>query len=449
MEIVIPDNDVMNVESVIFKEGTDYQADPTSLEFFMQCEDAVLSGKSVHRFFEVNSLADHYKWGDSYSGLSSVEAYKYAAYDEEANTIPVYSIVRGEWSPVMNKFITEFTDNGFLKIIFGSGEQIGADINPELESFTKYQISRIVKNNFLGKLPPLGSTMYVQYRVGGGAASNVGEGAINSVIYLDCSFNDSGSLNTSTMADVRKSVSVSNPYPSITGKDAPSVDEIKAMIKYNSSAQERCVTVKDYENRILLLPPRYGTPFRVVGTEENNKIMLYMLGINSDGTLSNALPEQLIRNITNYLSMYRSINDYVEIKSGRIVNIGIDADLFIDKNYNVQDVIAEVISVIKNFFDVSKHQLGDTIYLSKLTKAITDVSGVLNLMELRVFNKTGAGYSSDLSVDPIVTDSEYSGDDNDAQIDINETNYQLNSDMDAMFEIKYPNSDIRVRSMLK
>ena len=147
--------------------------------------------------------------------------------------------------------------------------------------------------------------------------------------------------------------------------------------------------------------------------------------------------------------MYRSINDYVEIKSGRIVNIGIDADLFIDKNYNVQDVIAEVISVIKNFFDVSKHQLGDTIYLSKLTKAITDVSGVLNLMELRVFNKTGAGYSSDLSVDPIVTDSEYSGDDNDAQIDINETNYQLNSDMDAMFEIKYPNSDIRVRSMLK
>ena len=147
--------------------------------------------------------------------------------------------------------------------------------------------------------------------------------------------------------------------------------------------------------------------------------------------------------------MFRSINDFVEMKSGRIVNIGVDADVFIDKAYNAYDVVSQVILTIKNFFDINKMQLGDTVYLSKLSKAITDVDGVLNLMELRIINKTGAGYSSDLSVDPIVKDPEYANGEDERQIDINETGYQLNSDVDAMFEIKYPNSDIRVRPMVK
>ena len=454
MEIVIPDNNVMNVESIIFKIGSDYQEEPTMSEFMIQSES---SGESLYRFFEVNSLADAYRWGDSVTGGSQVETYKYNVYDASANTsnavsgIPIFSITRGEWHPITQKFITEFTDKGYLKIIFGSGEQIGSEIPTEADSFTKYQISRIVKNNFLGKLPKLGSTMYVLYRVGGGATSNVASNTITGIDYLNISFPNAGNNDISDIGRVKKSITVTNPFPSVTGKDAPGVDEIREMIKYNSSAQERCVTVKDYENRILLLPPRYGTPFRVRATEENNKIMLYMLGINSEGRLSSAIPELLIRNIMNYLSMYRSLNDYIEIKSGKIVNIGVDADIFIDKAYNAYDVIGEVIKVIKEFFDINKHQLGDSIYLGKLSKAITDVGGVLNLMDLRIINKVGAGYSSNASVDPVVENSEYTAGSNGTEflIDTNETGYMLNSDTDAMFEIKYPDTDIRVRSMIR
>lgn len=447
MEVVIPDTNVMSVESVIFKMSDDYQSNPSMAEFMVQSEQ---SGSSLFRFFEVNSLADTYRWGDSVTGSSSVESYKYDSWVSASDVgVPVYSIAKGEWKPITQKFITEFTDNGYLKIIFGSGEQVGRDMPADIEeTFTKYQISKIIKNNFLGKLPRLGSTMYVLYRVGGGAASNVAANTITNIEYLDLAFTSTVGLNTENMSNVRRSVTVTNPYPSVTGKDAPSVDEIRAMIKYNSAAQERCVTVKDYENRIMLLPARYGTPFRVRAAEENNKIMLYMLGINADGTLSNVLPEQLIKNIINYLSMYRSVNDFIEMKSGRIVNIAVDADLFIDKAYNAYDVIAEVIKVIKDFFDINKHQLGDTIYLSKLTKAITDIGGVLNLTALRIYNKTGAGYSTDMSVDPIIENSEYTSDD-EALIDIDATGYQLNSDMDAMFEIKNPDKDIRVRSIIK
>ena len=447
MEIIIPDTDIMNIESIIFKVGNDYMSDPTMLEFMYQGE---VSGDSLYRYFEVDSLTDSYRWGDSVTEKNVVETYKYSSYSNDSySATPVYSIVRGEWKPVTQKFITEFTDNGYLKVIFGSGEEFGAEVPQDVDSFTKYQISKIVKNNFLGKLPRLGTTMYVLYRVGGGAASNVAANTITNVSNLDISFSAPVSLSDSIISNIRNSVKVTNNYPSVTGKDAPSIDEIRAMIKYNSGAQQRCVTLKDYENRVMLLPPRYGTPFRVRATEENNKVILHMLGINSDGTLSSVLPEQLIKNIANYLSMYRSINDFIEMRSGKIVNLGVDVDLFIDKAYNAYDVISQVIATIKDFFDISKHQLGDVIYLSKLSKAITDVDGVLNLMELRIINKTGPGYSQDQSVDPIITDTEYADGVNDKLIDIVTTKYVLNSDMDAMFEIKDPDSDIKVRSMVR
>ena len=61
------------------------------------------------------------------------------------------------------------------------------------------------------------------------------------------------------------------------------------------------MTIKDYIDRILMLPPKYGTPFRVGVAEENNKIVIYLLGINSDGQLSTFLPNLLVENIKNYL----------------------------------------------------------------------------------------------------------------------------------------------------
>ena len=452
MEVIIPDKNVMNVESIIFKRGEDYQYDPSNLEFMYPEEE---SGTSLYRFFEVNSLSDNYRWGD-YTEESNAKTYKYSAYDDKSenssdySTTPVYAITRGEWKPVMQKFITEFTDKGYLKVIFGSGDQAGDSSVSYFDTFTQYQISKIIKNNFLGKLPKFGTTMYILYRVGGGAASNVGANTITNIPFLNTCFSiPASSENANILGKVRQSISVTNPYPSVTGKDAPSIDEIRAMIKYNSSANERCVTLKDYENRIALLPPRYGTPFRVRCTEENNKVVLYMLGLNADGTLSNVLPSQLVKNIQNYLTMYRSMNDYIEMKSGKIVNIGVDADIFVDKTYNAYDVVAKVIETINSFFDISKHQLGDTIYLSKLSKEITDVDGVMNLIDLRIINKTGAKYSQDESIDPIIPsdETEYASGEDEEQIDIVNTGYQLNSEMDAMFEIKFPNSDIKVRAM--
>ena len=80
--------------------------------------------------------------------------------------------------------------------------------------------------------------MYVLYRVGGGAESNVAANTITNIDFINATFSCDIFGETNKISEVRDSISVNNPYPSVTGKDAPSIEEIRAMIKYNSSAQK-------------------------------------------------------------------------------------------------------------------------------------------------------------------------------------------------------------------
>ena len=185
--------------------------------------------------------------------------------------------------------------------------------------------------------------------------------------------------------------------------------------------------------------------------EENNKIMIYLLLIDHLGHLSDVLPSEMITNIQNYLSRYRTINDYVEIKSGRIVNLSFEVDLYFNKNYNASDVLTSVIKTITDYMDVNGHELGEDIYISDLEKEIGKVDGVINLIDLRVYNEYGVGYSNtqisqqtiDVSYDNEGIESET--DSVRSEIDLDASDYILNSESDEMFEIKNPDNDIRVR----
>ena len=457
MEFIIPDSNVMNVESIIFKDGGNFQSDPSIDEFYNENEFIsacdCLGGTDTYRLFEVNSLIDQYAWGDDKTG-GTAKTYKFGFYNPTSGQdIPTYSVTKGKWNPITQKFITEFTDGGYLKVIFGSGEQIGQDVDvTAAKDFSKYQISRMVRNNFLGVLPKDNTTMYILYRVGGGKASNVAAGTINVITYLNAinKTTPSTASDKTSAANIIASITVTNTIPSVSGKDAPNEDEIKAMIKYYNGSQERCVTVKDYENRVQMMPARYGCPFKVSAIEENNKIMIYVLLCNYLGQLSDAMPSEMIANILNYLSKYRTINDFVEIKTGKIINLSFEVDAYINKNYNTGDVVNSIISTVKDYMDVNKHQLGEDIYVSDIEKEISNIDGVINLIDLRIYNETGNGYSKDMISQQIVNyvgdgDYDYVPDVDRSEIDLDASDYILNSNADEMFEIKYPDNDIRVR----
>ena len=155
-------------------------------------------------------------------------------------------------------------------------------------------------------------------------------------------------------------------------------------------------------------------------------------------------------NIQNYLTEYRMINDYVEIKPGRIINLSVEVDVHIEKNYNMSDVVSLIISKVQDYFDINKHDMGDDIYVGDLKKEISKVDGVANLIDLRIYNETGQGYSSTQTNQEIYTpvmgcstrqEEDVPGR---KRIDLDASDGIIYSDGDTMLEVKYSEKDIRV-----
>ena len=87
--------------------------------------------------------------------------------------------------------------------------------------------------------------------------------------------------------------------------------------------------------------------------------------------------------------------------------------------------------------DVEKHDMGGNIYLGQLLEAVNNINGVINVLDIRVFNRVGGSYSDNQTSQP------YS-DTSTKQIDLL-GEYTLFAEPDMMFEIKYPNVDITVK----
>ena len=467
MEVMINDSNVLGVDSIIVKDGTNINTDPQFNEFFIDEETYNdNSGKPVDRFFEVDNLIDQYRFGyvieDGENGKYNPEwsEEEIAEIKDEQgaviDTVVLRKIAKGKWKRLKHKFITEYTDDWKLKVIFGAGirNEYG-DIPQDAKKFTQYQMSRMLANDYMGVLPKSESTMYILYRIGGGEISNIAAGTLTNIISLNIEIEgDSGdSLCSEKIRDVRKSMAVTNTTPSYGGKNEPTTEEIRYMIKYNASSQNRCVTLKDYISRISKIPAKFGCPFRHNAIEENNKIVIYTLGLDYEGHLTNFLSETVANNIKNYLSQYRMINDFVEIKSGKIINLAFRLTVYLDKSYDKSEVTKRIIDLVYDYMDIRKHLMGDDIFVGDLEKEISKLDGVINLVKMRIFNKVGEGYSTDRSTQQLVNVSDCDFEELDAydrqienqnEINLEKSDYMLFSEADSMFEIKYKNRDIEV-----
>ena len=482
MEVLINDSNVIGIESIILKQGTNINTDPQYSEFYVDEEEYLdKTGKPVKRFFEVDNLIEQYRFGykieTTNEGLPigdvTIGGVKHKNYynpvweiseklevtdAEGKKVIPIRMVTKGQWKPLKHKFISEYTDDWRLKVIFGPGiENQYGTIPTDSKEFTQYQMSRMEANDYLGVLPEKDSTLYILYKIGGGEISNIAEGTLTNIIGLNMEIDGCASEpgNSEKIRRVRSSMEVTNTTPSYGGKEAPTKEEIKYMIKYNASSQNRCVTLKDYVAKIDQIPAKYGCPFRYSVIEENNKVVIYTLGLDYEGHLMNFLAETVAENIKEYLSNYKMINDFVEIQSGKIINLSFRVKVYIDKSYDKSEVTKRIIDMIYDYMDIRRHMMGEDIYIGDLQKELSKLDGVENLVSIRIFNKVGsdAGYSDDASTQQMVDytacnyddyeeyESETTGEN---EIDLRKSDYTLFSEANSMFEIKYKNNDIKV-----
>lgn len=471
MEIILPEKNIMNVESIIFKEGDDFTVTPEIYEYYIDAETYRVSNDAgfTYRYFEVDSLADQYRLGAEANltdekviqDMFYPEVFDDYTFENNSGVTSVKRFYKAKWKPLRNKFITEVTDNGYTKIIFGA-----ASTYEELPSGTTLYaqdiMSKIINNEMLGELPRAGWTMYCLYRTGGGVETNVAQNSITSIVNFTTIFKEPTiqmSNNATIVANKRNvlnSLSVTNLSTAVAGKDIPTTEEIKFLTKYNVNAQNRCVTLKDYKVRLMMMPPKYGAPFRSSVIEDNNKILISFLGLNAQGKLDSLLPETLVDNMIEYMSYYKNLTDYIEMRSGKIYNLGFEIDVFVDKNYTTADVIKRMVDTIKNYFDVNKRDMGEDIFIGDLQKEINLLDGVISLIDLRVFNIYGGDYNDECQLPEATNFNEscvsmptsflnVGGGAESKQIGLDKTDGVLYADFDSMFEIKVPEKDIAIR----
>jgi hypothetical protein len=411
-KIRLPDPDVLEISDIILIPGTNFTGNPSEEDF----------NNPLYKYYEVDYLAQQRVFVEDVNG------------GKNNLTTGNTGIKAAKWIDVTQKFIKEFTANGFCEITFGGGN---GEVDAFKEGFLKAGVTNqnflnnYLENTALGEKLRRGSTLFIRYKTGGGAASNVGTNVITNLGNFTLSVNGSREdLNQ----QVRRSLSVTNPIPAIGGNDGLSVEQIRFLAKYNFSSQRRDVQITDYLFQIYEMPGKFGSPFRANAFREDNKVVIPILGIGSDGKLNNTSNTLLKENIAEYLTEFRMVNDYVEVRDGRIFNLAFDVEVFVEERNDAQ-IANDIIRAVSAFFNVNDKQMNEDVFITPLIEQINNVSGVVNVLSLKAFNKVGGQYS----VNPI---EQTISDQRTGEILIQ--NQTIYSSEDSMFEIKFPERDIRV-----
>jgi len=408
LELFLPEKNVLGITSVLLKSGTQYSTIPNPQDFLILGQE---------RWFEVDALVQDRVFVEDPTKTSDQPGLKV-----------------GTYITTTNKFISEYTPEGFCKMTFGGGN-ISAD--EQLRQFAidgkGFDLSRYTNNYAMGAALPPNTTLFVQYRIGGGLSSNLGINTINQVGTVSFAVNGpSDSVNRSVI----NSLQCNNVTAAIGGANPPTTEDVRNMVSFNFAAQKRAVTVNDYDSIIRTMPSQFGAPAKVAITEENNKIRIKMLSYDTTGTLTNVVSNTLKQNVANYLSNYRMINDYISIESADIIDLAVTVDVVLDNSQNQGAIISKTIQIVGDFFNPLVRQLGQNVNISELRRLIQAENGIVSISDISFFNQVGGQYSS------AQTSMPYS---DPATRQIQPTADTLFATPTQIYQVRYPNKDINIR----
>jgi len=403
----LPDKNVLGVTSIIQKEGTTYQATPSFSEF----------ASSTNRWYEVDALVEDTVF-----------------IEDPTKPVDEAGVKVGRYIKTDNRFITEYTPEGFLKIQFGAGT---VTPDEQLRQFTTtgipLKLQNFQNNIGLGLTVKPNTTLFVQYRTGGGLSSNIGVGAINQVGLVDFVVNGPSEIINN---NVIQSLRVNNVTAAIGGANQPSVEEVRNMVTYNFSAQKRAVTINDYKSLIDTMPGNFGAPAKVAISEVNNKISVKILSYDSTGVLTQTVSNNLKTNLATYLSKYRMINDYISIEVAKVIDLEFEFFIVLDSPGSQGDVITQVINSVNNYMLPSNRELGQNVNVSEIRTIVQNISGVNALTDLKIYNKVGGLYSSSETSQRYISV---------VTKEIELIDSTIFAEPDQIYQIRFPNKDIKVR----
>jgi hypothetical protein len=351
---------------------------------------------------------------------------------------------------VQRRYATRLTSETNLQIQFGAGNPNDTDelITPNPNNvgiglpFEQDKLTTAFSpTNFLFTktygIAPTNTTLTVRYLTGGGVGANVSSEDLTNLNTTNTKFNNS-TLDSTTANYIFGTLVSTNPNAADGGAAGDTIQEIRQNTLMQIAAQQRTVTLDDYMVRALSMPSDFGTMSKIYiekPTLDNQTFSLetlcmYVLSLNSSNQFSTATPT-LKKNLRTYLSQYKMIGDSIEIKDAYIINIAVDFEIVVLPNFINSQVILSCITSLQEYFNRDNFQINQPILLKTLFVMLDKIEGVQTVKDLKFTNKTGIsqGYS------------QYAYD-----IEGATQNQVIYPSLDpSIFEIKYPNQDIKGR----
>jgi hypothetical protein len=353
------------------------------------------------------------------------------------------------------RFITRVTEDEKIELQFGSGisdnpdeeiipnpENVGAPQPGNINQLdTSFDPANFLYTNTYGQSPS-NTTLTITYIIGYGLNANVPSKTVTSVTSKTVTFDSSLDLVHAAKITAEASLEGTNPKPATGGTSVESLDEIKNNALAHFSTQNRMVTKEDYIVRALSLPGKFGnvTKAYIASDEQlssdnipvNNPLAvnMYVLGYDKNKNLT-TVNNTTKQNLKKYISQYRLLTDAINIKNGFVINFGIDFEITCLANQNSTSVLLKCVNALKNKFNIDKISFSTPIIIKDIYLEIANVTGVQSVVDVKLINyyDVDAGYSGNSYSFKSATHKGV-----------------IYPSLDpSVFEIKYPDTDIRGR----
>jgi len=341
---------------------------------------------------------------------------------------------------VSRKFVVIRRNQG-VYLQFGSGEESTTPIiaDPQKVAMnvfgkdyvtdTTFDPTQISKNISYG-IVPVDTELKILYRKTNPTNSNVSAGTIKSVASSAFNFKKLNSLSDSNVISVQNSLEVVNETPIVGQVTYASPSEIKQRIYDTFPTQNRAVTQADYENIAYRMPAKFGSIKRcsVQKDPDSLKRNLNMYVISEDQFGKFIKTNSTIKNnLKTWLHDYRMVNDTIDILDPYIINIGIEFVITTLPQTDKSIALNEALARLKQYYAPGMF-IGEHFQISDIYAELKKASSVLDVVNVKVINKTGAQYSNvQFSVDK----------------NLSPEGAQIMCPRNAIFEIKFPAVDIR------
>ena len=153
---------------------------------------------------------------------------------------------------------------------------------------------------------------------------------------------------------------------------------------------------------------------------------MYVISEDSFGKLA-ITSDTIKNNLKVWINQHRMINDTVDIINPFIINLGVNFVVSAKEGVNKFELNERCVSALSEKFG-SAFYIGEDISISEMYAELSKVTGVYEVISVKLVNRTGSNYSGNT-------------------IEINKNTSpdgtKLIVPKNAVVEIKYPDSDIK------